>query len=98
MQTQIKKIPEKITTKSVDKTISSGRFAQQSFEKYGCVSVVFYKYNNIIEVEIDGFVSSSFYYVKPKNQKEILKNNHFIDSFINKCVNSEEIKKHLFNH
>ena len=87
----------KLTTKSFDNTLSTGATAQSDFLKNGYINVSFYKGNQFVGIEIAGFCNGSFkYYLNPKNEKQLILNKLFIENFIDKCENAEEIKNKLF--
>lgn len=52
--------------------------------------------SDMIEVEVCGLVSVSYQYrFNPKTEKEILKNADFIERYISRCENQDQLKKQL---
>jgi hypothetical protein len=82
----------KISSKSIDPTISTGSVAQKDLLKWGHISVVFYKLHDIISVEIAGYSSQSFYRVNATTPKHFELNNLFVENYINKCQNPNRLK------
>lgn len=85
---------KQITSRST-KTISTGKVSMNDLLKYGYQSVTFYSNNKTIEVEVCGFISANQYFFNPKNKKEESCNNYFIDKYILKCDNSNELIQFL---
>lgn len=79
-----------VLTKSADPSISTGSVAQKDFLNYGSIGVTFYKSSHIVGVEIAGFMSQSVYYLNP-TEKQKRTNSLFIEKYVNKCVNPQEI-------
>lgn len=88
----------KISTKTFDNSITNGATAQNDFKRDGYISVNFYKSNKFIGIEIAGFCNGSLnYYFDPKNKKQFILNKVFIEQYVDKCENANELKKQLFN-
>lgn len=89
------KTTTKITTFTTDPTISTGPIAQLDLSRHGKISVTFHVGEKFIGVEIAGISSFSVFYKKPKNKKEESTNKMFVERYVNKCHNKEEIIQHF---
>lgn len=83
---------KKVITKSFDKSISTGAVTQLDFSRWGHVYVTFLVNKATIGVEISGFCSKSVYYINPKNTREREINSWFVERYVNKCLDPQELK------
>lgn len=86
---------KKINARSTDSTISTGKVAQNDLKKFGYISLEFYVSESSIGVAVAGFSSVHSYSFKPKSKEDFIRNNYFVESFINKCDNPSFVKVQL---
>jgi len=87
---------KKLVVKSTNRTISTGSTTQSDFNKYGHIYVTFFYDSKKIGVDVNGFSSPIIYNFNNTHNKKINQVNAlFIEKYINKCVNPQEIKSIL---
>ena len=85
----------KFSSFSTDSSISSGACAMFDFLRTGRIHVNFYINTHFIGVEIAGVSSDSKYVLRPLNKTQLIQNQAWVERFVYKCHNPEEIIKTL---